>query len=207
MGSDDNTTLENTDTSEERYTKAQKRDLKRHNKTRAQELLAEYGLNEEKDKKLINLVKDKLDSRKMLEYGSNNLAAGPDIYDAEEIIVVEGRADIINLMKMGIDNTIAVEGTNVPSNVIHLCNSKTATVFLDGDRGGDSILKEFLLKTTIEYIARAPEGREVEHLDMDEVVKALDNKKKVLDAIFIKDVENGIPHFGKVFESIFNLLL
>jgi len=170
------------------YTKEEKAKLIKDNKLRAEELVKQLNLNDDSSKKLRTMVKEEVAQRKMNSYGSNNLPAGPDIYDANSIILVEGRADVINLMRYGIDNTIAIQGTNVPGNVIHLCNSRKVTALLDGDRGGDSILKELLLKTTIEFVGRAPEGREIEHLNREEILELMETGiKPVLEAEFINE--------------------
>ncbi|MFW9769837.1 MAG: DNA primase DnaG [Candidatus Thorarchaeota archaeon] len=109
------------------------------------------------------------------KFGPDNLPAGPDLEKSKEIIIVEGRADIINLMKCGITNTVAVEGTHIPKSVADLTKKrgKTVTAFLDGDRGGDLILRELMQVAKVDYIARAPEGKEVEDLTRREVIKAL----------------------------------
>jgi len=113
---------------------------------------------------------------KVEKYGPEELAAGPEIDTSKEIIIVEGRADVINLLRCGISNVIAVEGAKIPETIIELCKSKEATAFLDGDRGGDLILKELLQVTNVKYVARAPPGREVEELNCREIFNALDNK-------------------------------
>ncbi len=94
------------------------------------------------------------------------------------MILVEGRADIINLMKNGVTNTIAVEGTHVPKSIADLTkrNDSTVIAFLDGDRGGDLILRELMQVARIDFIARAPEGKEVEDLTRRETTKALQSK-------------------------------
>ncbi|MHA1588901.1 MAG: toprim domain-containing protein, partial [Candidatus Thorarchaeota archaeon] len=104
--------------------------------------------------------------------------AGPELAGSKEIIIVEGRADIINLMKMGINNTIAVEGTHVPKTVIDLTKKRgmKTIAFLDGDRGGDLILRELMQVANVDYIARAPEGKEVEELSRRQVTKALQTR-------------------------------
>jgi DNA primase len=107
------------------------------------------------------------------KYGPEGLTAGPDLESAKEIIVVEGRADVTNLLRAGIQNTIALEGAKIPESVIKLCREKEATAFLDGDRGGDLILKELKQVTKVKYVARAPRGKEVEDLTFDEIEKAL----------------------------------
>src|SRR6266566_3531289 len=78
-----------------------------------------------------------------------------------DIIVVEGRADVILLMKVGIKNVIALNGTKVPETVIKLTKDREVTAFLDGDRAGDLILKELTQVAEIDYVARAPFGKEV----------------------------------------------
>jgi len=89
---------------------------------------------------------------------------------------VEGRADVINLLKCGIQNVIALEGAKVPETIIRLCREKEATALLDGDRGGDLILKELQQVTNVKYVARAPPGREVEDLNPREVAAALEGR-------------------------------
>jgi DNA primase len=112
------------------------------------------------------------------KYGPDNLPAGPDLAGSKEIIIVEGRADVINLMKCGITNTIAVEGTHIPKSIVDLTKKrgKKITAFLDGDRGGDLILRELMQVAKVHYIARAPKGKEVEELTRREVTKALQSQ-------------------------------
>ena len=107
------------------------------------------------------------------EYGRDRLPAGPGITDSEEIIIVEGRADVLNLLKHGIKNSIALNGTSVPESIIELCKGKVVTAFVDGDRGGDLILRELMSVTEIDFITRAPDGKEVEELAKKEIYKAL----------------------------------
>ncbi len=117
-----------------------------------------------------------------------NLPAGPDAAKAEDIILVEGRADVLNLLKNGIKNGVAVGGTSVPPELKEIVREKEITVFLDGDRGGDLILKELLQLTDIDYIARAPEGKEVEELTKKEVFKAL-REKVSMDQLRLENKE------------------
>ncbi len=104
------------------------------------------------------------------------LPAGSDTLNSDEIIIVEGRADVLALLKHGIKNVIAIEGTTIPKSVLELTKQKTSTVFLDGDRGGDLILKEIIQLTNIDYVTRAPTGKEVEELTKKEIFKALRDK-------------------------------
>ena len=110
------------------------------------------------------------------KYGKEGLPAGPGIAKSNSIIVVEGRADVLALLRAGIKNAIAVEGTNIPKSIIELAKKKKIITFLDGDRGGALILKELGQVAKIDFIARAPTGREVEELSHKEIVKALRNQ-------------------------------
>jgi DNA primase len=121
-------------------------------------------------------VSEMLRLARVEKFGPEGLTAGPEINSAKEIIVVEGRADVINLLRAGIQNTIALEGAKIPQSIIKLCNEREATAFLDGDRGGDLIFKELQQVTTVKYVARAPRGKEVEDLTFNEIEKALKNK-------------------------------
>jgi DNA primase len=124
-------------------------------------------------------VSETLRAHKVEKYGPEELPAGPNADSAKEIIIVEGRADIVNLLRCGIENTVALEGAKVPETIIRLTKEKEATALLDGDRGGDLILKELLQVTEIRYIARAPQGKEVEELNSKEVFAALQNRVPV----------------------------
>ena len=145
---------------------------------RAKEILQKMIQERKVDIKEImdNVIRD-VRSAEIIKYGPEGLPAGPDVGKADTIILVEGRADVINMLKHGYRNVIAVEGagTRVPDTVIKLSKEKTTIAFLDGDRGGDLILKELIKFADIDYIARAPSGKEVEELTGKEIVKALKN--------------------------------
>lgn len=107
------------------------------------------------------------------EYGRDRLPAGPGVDESEEVIIVEGRADVLNLLKNGFKNVIAMNGTSVPQTIIDLSRKKELVVFVDGDRGGDLIIKELLTVAEIDFVAKAPDGKEVEELAKKEIHKAL----------------------------------
>ncbi len=107
------------------------------------------------------------------EYGTERLPAGPGIDEAEEVIIVEGRADVLNLLKAGFKNAIAMNGTSCPQTIINLTKGKDTVVFVDGDRGGDLIIKELLEVAEIDFVTKAPDGKEVEELAKKEIHKAL----------------------------------
>jgi DNA primase len=116
---------------------------------------------------------------KVEKYGPEELPAGPELESSKEIIVVEGRADIINLMRCGILNTVALEGAKIPESIKKLTKEKEATALLDGDRGGDLILKELMQVTSIRYVGRAPRGKEIEECNCNEIADALDSRVPV----------------------------
>ena len=109
----------------------------------------------------------------IIEYGRDRLSAGPAIEDGDEVILVEGRADVLNLLKHGIKNAIGMNGTNVPETIIELSKRKVITLFVDGDRGGDLIIKEVGDVAEIDYVVKAPDGKEVEEITKKEIHKAL----------------------------------
>jgi DNA primase len=134
---------------------------------------------------------------KVEKYGPEELSAGPEVDSSKEIIIVEGRADVINLLRCGIHNVIALEGAKVPETIKKLCREKEATAFLDGDRGGDLILKELLQVTNIKYVARAPRGKEVEELNCKEIFEALAARVPVEDLLKHPRREKRPPEFPK----------
>ncbi len=129
--------------------------------------------------RMIEEVKESIRIPEIIEFGEDKLPAGPNTPNSDAIVIVEGRSDVLNLLKYGIKNTIAVEGVDIPKTVVDLTKEKTVTAFLDGDRGGDLILKELLQIGDIDYVTRAPRGQEVEYLDKDQVIYALKNKTSV----------------------------
>ncbi len=125
---------------------------------------------------LTDEVLDAVRVAEIAKYGAEELPSGPSVESSDDLIIVEGRADVLNLLRCGYKNVVAVEGTSIPKTIIDLTRKKTVTAFLDGDRGGDLILKELQQVADIDYVARAPPGREVEELSQKELVKALRNK-------------------------------
>ena len=126
--------------------------------------------------RMIEEVREAMRVHEISEYGEDRLPAGPSIHTSDAIIVVEGRSDVLNLLKYGIKNTVAVEGVSVPQSIGNLSKKRTTTAFVDGDRGGELILKELLQIGDVDYITRAPKGKEVEDLEKDEVLVALRDK-------------------------------
>jgi DNA primase len=128
---------------------------------------------------LLDDVRQSLRIEKIGSIGEEKVPAGPNVLDSDAIIVVEGRADVLNLLRFGIKNAVAVEGTNIPKTVIDLCEKKTATAFFDGDRGGELILRELLQVAEIDFVAFSPRAKSVEDMTRKEVIKTLRNKVPV----------------------------
>jgi DNA primase len=128
-----------------------------------------------------------------VEYGKDRLPAGPAIDESDEIVVVEGRADVLNLLKHGIKNAIALGGTTIPETILELCKRKTVTVFVDGDRGGELIVKALTEVAEIDYVCRAPDGKEVEEITKKEIHKSLRARVSAEQAKldFTKNVTSG----------------
>ena len=141
---------------------------------RAKELLAEFDATTMSSEDLVEEVRRSVRVEDITEF--HGLPAGPRVADSDAIIVVEGRADVLTLLRYGIKNAIAVEGTDVPDAVADMTDGRTVTAFLDGDRGGDLILKELSQVGEIDYVALAPTDRSVEDLSRSELMDALRDK-------------------------------
>jgi len=128
---------------------------------------------------LLDDVRQSLRIEKIGSIGEEKAPAGPNVMDSDAIIIVEGRADVLNLLRYGIKNAVGVEGTNIPKTVINLCEKKTTTAFFDGDRGGELILRELLQVADIDFVAFSPRGKSVEDMTRKEVIKTLRNKVPV----------------------------
>ena len=165
---------------------------------RAKELLAQMMSDILPDSQEISdEVKQAVRVEELVDYGPERLPSGPNLLTSDEIIIVEGRADVINLLRQGIKNALAVEGTNIPPSVIGLTKEKTATVFVDGDHGGELIIKELLHSgAEIDFITMAPAGKEVEELTKKEVHKCLRSRTpgEQYDASIENDDANSKGH-------------
>ncbi|MEM3736945.1 MAG: DNA primase DnaG [Candidatus Bathyarchaeia archaeon] len=161
---------------------------------RAKEILKRWSV--ETTPETEDLLREVMEVLKPIEvstYGPEQLPAGPDVSLSPTIIVVEGRADVINLLRCGIRNVIAINGAKVPETIIKLSKEKEVTVFLDGDRAGDLILKDLAQVVDVKYVARAPPGKEVEELSAREVAQALKDKTP-LSALRGRPARVTVPH-------------
>lgn len=124
-------------------------------------------------REISELVRQEVKVAEISEYGPEKLPSGPNIAAGDAVVIVEGRADVLNLLKNDVNNVVSVGGANVPKSIVGLCEKKEVTVFLDGDRGGDIILRELSNAAEIDFVARAPPGKEVEELSRKEIIKCL----------------------------------
>jgi len=156
---------------------------------RAKEILAQWEKQKvPEDDTILRELEEALVKTKVIEYGPENLPAGPDVDHSDELIVVEGRADVINLLRYGYKNVIAVEGVKIPRTVANLTRRKKRVIaFLDGDRGGDLILQELLQSAKVDAVARAPYGKEVEELTAREIEDALQHTTSPSEAVPVKE--------------------
>jgi DNA primase len=162
---------------------------------RAKELIKQLLISELPDsRELSDLVESDVKASVITTYGPENLPAGPDVSTSDDIILVEGRADVINLLKNDITNCIAIGGAtgSIPKTIISLLSTKETTLFLDGDRGGDIILKGIMNVGEVDYVAKAPDGKEVEELTRKEIIKALRSR------IPIEQVMHSIKKVNKI---------
>jgi len=142
---------------------------------RAKKLLEQMGETSPDSREMQTEITESVREGKIIEYGAEKLPAGPDMENVE-IIVVEGRADVLNLLRYGIKNAIAMNGVSLPKEITELGKTKSLTLFLDGDRGGLLIAKDALENAKIAFVAQAPSGMEVEELTGKEILASLRNK-------------------------------
>lgn len=150
---------------------------------RAKALLKNVIVDEiPESKELAEMVRAEVKIAEVGTWGEDKLPCGPEIEKSESIIIVEGRADVVNLLRNGMKNVVAIGGANVGKTIVELSQQKDATLFLDGDRGGDIILREMLHAGSVDFVARAPAGKEVEELARKEIIMALRRKVPVEQA-------------------------
>ena len=122
------------------------------------------------------------DSGKLSTYGPSKLTCSSGVFDSKWIILVEGRADVINLLRAGYDNVLAIEGAKIDESIKELCSEKdTVVAFIDGDRAGGFILKELKSVVSLDYELQADTGVEVEELTpqrLDEILQPIADEIK-----------------------------
>ena len=142
---------------------------------RSKEILTKFYSKAPDIRETLEKVEKDLKQKDLKNY--YGLTSGPEVSSSKELILVEGRADVVNLVRYGIKNAIEVGGSNISPHIKNLAKNKQVTVFLDGDRGGDLIYKRLKQEINIDNVARAPDGKEVEELTKKEILQALKHKR------------------------------
>jgi len=124
---------------------------------------------------LTDTIKSTIRTEKAVTY--KGMTAGPEVETSDQIIVVEGRADVLKLLSYGIKNAIEMNGSNISKELVDLCREKSVILLVDGDRGGELNAKKLASLTNIDYIAKAPDGKEVEELTQKEILQALKRRQ------------------------------
>jgi len=149
---------------------------------RAKSLLERLEGGSASSKEISETVKSSMRTGKIQDYGDEKLPAGD--LSGREVIVVEGRADVVNLLKNNVNNVIGMNGTKLPREIAKLGEEKELTLFVDGDRGGKLIAKNVIENAKVTYVATAPDGKEVEELMGKEILICL--RQKVTAGEFLK---------------------
>lgn len=170
-------------------------------KKRAKQLLEDLESGSPDHGKINEEVREEVRSGQLTEY--KDFEAGPEVPEAKQVILVEGRADLVNLLKHGVKNAVAIGGTSVPDKISEVVEEREVTAFLDGDRGGDLILEELKEKAGLDKVARAPKDREVEELSKKEIYSALRDRDDARhsETDVEESLENG-EEFREVLEEL-----
>ncbi len=142
---------------------------------RAKQLLEDMHEEKPSQQEITDEVRQEVRKQEITEY--RGFEAGPEASESDEIILVEGRADLLNLLKHGVKNAVDIGGTDVPEKLEEVVEEAEITAFLDGDRGGELILQELNENIEPDYVSRAPENKEVEELGKEEVYSCLRDRE------------------------------
>jgi DNA primase len=171
---------------------------------RARQLLESMNDQSPDVEQITEDIKQEMREKEITEY--RGFDAGPGAASSDEIILVEGKADVINLLKNGVRNALAIGGTSVPSGIEEIADDKQVTAFLDGDRGGELIMKELEESSSVDKVAWAPDGKEVEELDKKTIHEKLRDREPVKyaeEAEAEREIsEEKMERFGEVLHDI-----
>lgn len=175
---------------------------------RAKNLLKNLLNTEIPDSKEISeQVRSEVKTAEITKYGKDKLDSGPHLDRFNDVIFVEGRADVLNLLKNDVPNIVAIGGATVNDTLIQLSKEKETTLFLDGDRGGDLILNQLSKVADIDFVARAPRGKEVEELTRKELIKCLrnkmpyDQKEDIIDSPYVPDKQSHKSNYKEKYTA------
>ena len=173
---------------------------------RAKKIVQEWATKTiSESEEMLKDVYDATKPGKLTTFGKEQLASGSGIYESDWIILVEGRADVINLLRAGFDNSVAIEGARIAEPVVQLCKGKRRVIaLLDGDRAGDLILKELEGAVNLDTVLRAPSGKEVEDLTPQEIVDILKDAVEIVKSkVSTKPLGDDMDNFTKKVKDIF----
>ena len=173
---------------------------------RAKKIVQEWATKTiSESEEMLKDVYDATKPGKLTAFGKEQLASGSGIYESDWIILVEGRADVINLLRAGFDNSVAIEGARIAEPVVQLCKGKRRVIaLLDGDRAGDLILKELEGAVNLDTVLRAPSGKEVEDLTPQEIVDILKDAVEIVKSkVSTKPLGDDMDNFTKKVKDIF----
>ncbi|MBI4043914.1 MAG: DNA primase [Candidatus Diapherotrites archaeon] len=144
---------------------------------RAKDILSKFMTSQMPEtQEIAQEVRHQARASEIQEFGKGKLPAGPEVGESESIIVVEGRADVVNLLKHGIKNVVGMDGSKIQQEIIDLSKRKTVVLFVDGDRGGQLNARKFNQVAKVDFVAQAPDGKEVEELTQKEIIQSLRRK-------------------------------
>ncbi len=171
---------------------------------RAKELLSRLKLEQTPEiDTLTEEIRSDARAGALVEFGRDRLSAGPDIETNDEVIVVEGRADVVNLLKHGIKNVIGMGGSRISQDIVSLSRRKTIVLFVDGDRGGELNARKLHQIAIVPFVCVAPDGKEVEELQQKEIIQALRRRVPIqtfLDSIGVsgRETQRGMSHSDRM---------
>jgi DNA primase len=171
---------------------------------RAKELLSRLKLEQTPEiDTLTEEIRSDVRAGSLVEFGRDRLAAGPDIETNDEVIVVEGRADVVNMLKHGIKNVIGMGGSRISQDIVNLSRRKTIVLFVDGDRGGELNARKLHQIAIVPFVSVAPDGKEVEELQQKEIIQALRRRVPIqtfLDSIGVsgRETMRGVSHSDRM---------
>jgi len=165
---------------------------------RAKKIIQEWATKTiSEGEEMLRDVYDASKPGKLTSFGKAQLACGTGVFESPVIILVEGRADVINLLRAGFDNSIAIEGAKIDETITNLTSGRKVIAFLDGDRAADLILKELQGLVKIDKVLRAPTGKEVEECTPLEITEIL---KEVIEPT-VEQYEPPVQHPKSVKKS------
>lgn len=165
--------------------------------SRAEELVKNIKNSFASPQEIKERIQNKVLFHNIVEYVKGEVFGGDKVLESNEIILVEGRADVINLIKAGFDNVLSFNGSNLSQSALELCKNKEVVLFLDGDKSGYEFATILKNKIKVNSICFAPKGVEVEELSKEEIFRCLDNKKNLQNKNSTRNLSSDKKEFVK----------